>query len=117
MRVKTSVASRKSKKRLFKAASGYYNARRKCIRTVKESVVRARAYAYTGRKIKKRDYRSLWIIRINAAAKMHGLRYSQLINGLSKANISLNRKSLSEIAINNPEVFSEIVEIAKKALG
>jgi large subunit ribosomal protein L20 len=116
MRVKTNVASKKSKRRFFRDAKGFYGGRRRLIRTVKESVVRARAYSYRGRKIKKRDYRSLWIIRLNAAAQMHGLRYSQLIHGLTLINCSLNRKSLSELAIHSPAIFGEVIGLVKAAL-
>jgi large subunit ribosomal protein L20 len=116
MRVKTNVPSKRKRKRFLKEARGNYGGRRRLIRTVKETIARSRAYAYRGRKIKKRDYRSLWIIRLNAIAREHGLRYSQFIHGLDLAKIGLNRKSLSEIAINHPEIFVEIVAQVKAAL-
>jgi large subunit ribosomal protein L20 len=117
MRVKSGVARRRSKKRLFKEARGNRGGRSKLLRTVKETVVRARAFAYTGRRIKKRDYRSLWIIRISAACRERGMRYSTFIHGLEKSGIRLNRKMLSEIAIHHPEIFDELVEAAGKAVG
>lgn len=117
MRVKTNVASHRSKKRLFKQAKGNYGRRKNLIRTVKETLVRAGAYAFRDRRVRKRDFRALWITRLNAACRMRGIRYSQFIHGLTKANIQLNRKSLSELAIAQPQVFDEIVEKAKAALG
>lgn len=116
MRVKSGQPRLRSKKRLFKEAKGNRGGRSKLLRTVKETVVRARAFAYRDRKNRKREFRRLWITRISAAAKMHGLQYSEFINGLTLANIELNRKSLSELAIASPEVFGEIVALVKSAL-
>ncbi len=116
MRVSSGVPRRRSKKRWFKAAKGNFGGRKNLLRTVKETVVKGRAYAYTSRRLKKREYRALWITRITAACMAHGLRYSQFINGLKRAEIELDRKSLSELAIHEPPVFDEIVDLAKAAL-
>lgn len=116
MRVSYGKASRKSKKRWFQAAKGSYSGRHRLLRTVKEHVVRARAYATRDRRTRKRDFRQLWIIRLSAACAERGLRYSTFIHGLKLANIELNRKSLSELAIASPEVFDEIVALAKTAV-
>lgn len=117
MRVSYGKASRKSKKRWFQAAKGNYSGRHRLLRTVKESVVRARAYATRDRRAKKRDFRRLWIIRLSAACVERGLRYSTFIHGLKLANIELDRKSLSELAIASPEVFDEIVSVVKEAVS
>lgn len=116
MRVKSGVPRNRSKKRWFKAAKGNVGGRSKLLRTVKETVVKARAYAYRDRRARKREFRALWITRITAACRAHGLRYSQFIHGLKLAGIELDRKSLSELAIHEPPVFDEIVDIAKGAL-
>jgi large subunit ribosomal protein L20 len=98
-------------------AKGYYNARRKVFRVAKQAVTKALQYAYIGRKQKKRQFRSLWIVRINAAARVHGLSYSRFMNGLLKANITLDRKALADIAIHDPAAFGAIAEQAKRALA
>jgi large subunit ribosomal protein L20 len=116
MRISYSVARRKAHKRLFREAKGRVMGRRKLLRVVKETVVRARCTAYRDRRNKKRDFRSLWIIRIKAAAEMRGLSYSRLIQGLRLAGITLNRKMLSELAIHEPQVFDEIAAAAREAL-
>ena len=116
MRVKSGQPRLKSKKRLFKEAKGNRGGRSKLLRTVKETVIRSRAYAYRDRRNRKREFRKLWITRVSAAARMNGLQYSELIHGLKLANIELNRKSLSELAISDPAVFIEIVDIVKSAL-
>ena len=116
-RVKKGAAVRRAKKRVLKAARGFRGARRTQWRTATESVRRAEVMARVGRKVKKRDYRSLWIVRLNAACKQRGLRYSTFINGLKKAGIALNRKMLSEIAIADPQGFDVIVEEVKAALA
>ena len=116
MRVSSGVARRRSKKRLFKEARGNRGGRSKLLRTVKETVIRSRAYAYRDRRTRKRDFRALWITRVKAACLQNGLRYSQFIHGLKLAGIDLNRKMLSEIAIHNPEAFAEIADLAKGAL-
>jgi len=115
MRVRIGSARRRKKNRIFKEARGNRGGRSKLLRTVKETLVRARAFAYRDRRNRKRDFRSLWITRITAACRMRGLSYSAFMNGVAKADIGLNRKSLSELAIHNPAVFDEIVEIAKSA--
>jgi len=110
MRVRSGVARRRSKKRLFKEARGNRGGRSKLLRTVKETVVRSRAFAYRDRRTKKRMMRRLWIIRISAACKQYDVRYSVFIHALKAASIGLDRKSLSELAIHHPEVFREIIE-------
>ena len=115
MRVKYGKARRRSKKRLFKEARGNFGGRSKLLRTVKETVVRSRAYAFRDRRVRKREFRQLWITRITAACRERGISYSRFIHALDAAEIGLNRKMLSELAIHNPEVFDEIVEAAKAA--
>lgn len=117
MRVSSGKVRHKSKKRLFKAVKGNYGGRSKLYRTAKETLVRSGAYAYRDRRLKKRDYRALWITRVTAACRERGLRYSTFIYGLKLAGIELNRKSLSELAIHNPSVFDEIVEIVRSLTG
>ena len=115
MRVRYGVARRRAKKRLFREARGNVGGRSKLLRTVKETVIRSRAYAYRDRKVRKRDFRRVWITRINAACHERGMSYSEFIHGLKLAKIELNRKMLSEMAIHAPGVFDEIVEIARAA--
>jgi len=115
-RTKHSVASHRRKKKIFKLAKGYTGGRSKLYRTAREAVNRALAYSYRDRKVRKRDFRRLWITRINAAARMHGLSYSRFISGLKKSNIEINRKVLAELAVNDQEGFSKLAEIAKEAL-
>lgn len=110
------VARHKRKKRLMKKVKGYRGGRSKLLRTAKESYSRAQNYAYRDRKVKKRDFRKLWIIRINAAARERGISYSQLMHALKKADVTLNRKVLSEMAIADPKGFDQVVEIAKENL-
>ncbi len=115
-RVKGAMMTRKRRKKVLKLAKGYYGAKSKLFKTAKEAVMKSGNYAYIGRRQKKRDFRRLWITRISAAAKLNGMNYSTLMNGLKKAKIDMNRKMLSEIAINDPEGFKVIAEKAKKAL-
>ncbi len=115
-RVKGALATRKRRKRVLKLAKGYRGAKSKLFRTAKQAVMKSLVYAYTGRKLRKRDFRRLWIARISAAAKMNDINYSRFMNGLKKANIDMNRKMLSEIAIADPKAFTELVEKAKAAL-
>lgn len=115
VRVTYGAPRRQKKVRWFKQAKGFRGGRRRLWRTVRESVVRSWAYAYRDRRQKKRQFRRLWIIRINAAARMRGISYSHFIDGLKKANIDLNRKQLSEMAIHDPGAFDSIVEAAKAA--
>ena len=116
-RVKKGVTARRRHKKIISQARGYYNARRKVFRVAKQAVTKAGQYAYIGRKQKKRQFRSLWIVRINAAARLHGLSYSRFINGLLKANITMDRKALADIAIHDPAAFGAIAEQAKRALA
>jgi large subunit ribosomal protein L20 len=115
-RTKHSVASHKRKKKVLKQAKGFTGGRGKLYRSAREAVDRAMSYAYRDRRARKRDFRKLWIARINAAARMNGLSYSRFINGLKKSDIEINRKQLSEIAINDSEGFKKLAEIAKEAL-
>ena len=112
-RATNNVAARARRKKLFKAAKGYYGGRRKLYRTVKESVQRGWKYAYRDRKNKKRDFRSLWITRINAASRLHGLSYSLFISGLKKAGVALDRKVLADLAVRDSAAFGELAKLAK----
>ena len=114
-RVKTAVITRKKHKKILKRAKGYYGAKHYRFRMAKQAVMKSGMYAYVGRKDKKSDFRKLWITRINAAARMNGTTYSKMIAGLKKANVTINRKMLAEIAVSDPKAFAEIAEIAKKA--
>ena len=116
-RVKRGVTARARHKRTLHAAKGYYAARRKVYRVAKQAVTKAAQYAYIGRKQRKRPFRSLWIVRINAAARMYGLSYSRFMNGLLKAGITLDRKALADIAIHDIAAFGKIAEQAKSALA
>jgi len=115
-RVKGALATRKRRKRVLKLPKGYRGAKSKLFRTAKQAVMKSLVYAYIGRKQRKRDFRRLWITRISAACKMNGINYSQFMNGLKKANIDMNRKMLSEIAIADAKAFTALVEKAKAAL-
>ncbi|MBN1915038.1 MAG: 50S ribosomal protein L20 [Parachlamydiales bacterium] len=115
-RVTNAVASKKRRKRLFKRAKGFWGDRKNHTRLTKDAVMKAMAFNYEHRKKKKGDFRRLWIIRINAAARMHGISYSKLIQGLSKAGCQINRKLLAHMAIHDPKVFGEVATSAKKAL-
>ena len=114
-RVKTAKITRKRHKKVLKQAKGYYGAKHYRFRNANQAVSKSLAYAYVGRKDRKSDFRKLWITRINAAARMNGLTYSKLIAGLKKANVTINRKMLAEIAVSDAKAFAEIAEIAKKA--
>lgn len=115
-RIKCAVTTRRRHKKILKLAKGYRGAKSKLFRTANEAVMKSLVYSYVGRKHKKRDFRKLWIARINAAARMNGMSYSMFMNGLKKANIQMNRKMLSEIAIADPKAFTALVEKAKAAL-
>ena len=117
MRVRKGAARTQANKRLFKRAKGYVGGRRKLLRTVKETLLRAGKFAYRDRRARKRAFRRLWIIRLSAACRERDIRYSQFIAGLEKANIELDRKSLSEIAIADPAAFDAIAAEVKKAMG
>ena len=113
-RVKTARITRKKHKKVLKMAKGYYGAKSVRFRMAKQAVMKSLQYAYVGRKLKKRDFRKLWIARINAAARANGTNYSTLINGLKKAEININRKMLAEMAVNDPAAFTELVKVAVK---
>ena len=116
MRTTFSVPSRKRRKRVLKRARGFYGARSKRIRTVYDAVDKAKSYAFAGRKQKKRQYRRLWTVRINAACKTNGLNYSSFMHGLKLSGIELNRKMISELAIHDAAMFTELAEKAKGAI-
>src|SRR5271167_2100396 len=116
MRAKKGFARNRAKKRLFKKVEGFVGGRRRLLRTAKETLLRAGMFAFRDRRAKKRDFRKLFIIRVTAAAEMRGLRYSRLIHGLKLANIKLDRKSLSELAIHDPETFDAVVAKAREQL-
>ena len=116
-RVKGSDATRKRRKRILKLAKGYYGAKHKLFKTAKEQVMNSYYYAFRDRRQKKRDFRKLWIARINAAARMNGLSYSKLMHGLKLADIEVNRKMLADIAIADAAAFTALAEEAKKALA
>ncbi len=116
-RVKRGVTARRRHKKILSRAKGYFNARRKVFRVAKQAVTKAQQYAYIGRKQKKRQFRALWIVRINAAARQFGLSYSRLMNGLKKAGIELDRKALADIAVHDINAFGAIAEKAKGALA
>jgi large subunit ribosomal protein L20 len=117
MRTKKGAARTQAKKRLLKRASGFVGGRHRLLRTAKETLLRAGVYAYRDRRRRRRDFRRLWITRITAALQDHGLRYSQFIYGLEKAQVELDRKSLSELAIHDPAAFTAVVDLVKKALA
>lgn len=116
MRVRKGAARRQAKRRLFKRAKGFRGGRSKLLRTMKETLVRAQAFATRDRRVRKRDMRRLWIVRISAAVRMNGMRYSEFISGLKKANIELDRRSLAEMAVYDAAGFAKIVETVKGAL-
>ena len=116
-RVKGAMMTRKRRKKTLKLAKGYYGGKSRLFKTANETVIRALRNAYVGRRLKKRDFRRLWIARINAASRMNGLSYSKFMNGIKLAGVDINRKMLSEIAINDPKSFAELVELAKKNLN
>jgi large subunit ribosomal protein L20 len=115
-RVKGAMSTRKRHKKILKLAKGYRGAKSKLFRTANQAVMKSLVYSYIGRKQKKRDFRKLWIARINAAARMNGISYSRFMNGLKKADITLNRKMLAEIAVSDPAAFTALVEKAKASL-
>ncbi|NLF72317.1 MAG: 50S ribosomal protein L20 [Candidatus Anammoximicrobium sp.] len=117
MRTKSGWSSNRAKKKLFKRAKGYRGGRRKLLRTVKETLIRAGVFAYRDRRNKKRNIRRLWIVRVNAAVRQRGLRYSEFIAGLKKAGVELDRRTLSEMAIHDPPAFDQVVDKVKQALA
>jgi len=116
-RVKRGVTAGRRHKKVLGKAKGYYNARRKVYRAAKQAVIKAGQYAYRDRRQKKREFRALWIARINAAARLYGLSYSRIINGLNKADVEVDRKVLADLAVHDVEAFGAIAQQAKTALG
>ena len=114
-RVKGAMMTRKRRNKTLKMAKGYWGARSKHFRVANEAVMKSLTYAYVGRKLKKRDFRSLWITRISAACKLNGMNYSSFMHGLKVAGVEINRKMLAELAISNPAAFTQLVDVAKKA--
>lgn len=117
MRVKRGFKRRRRRNRYLKLAKGFYLAKHNLYNIAKQAVEKALAYAYVGRRQKKRDYRGIWIVRIGAAARANGLSYSRLIDGLNKANVGLDRKSLAHIAATDPQAFSRVAAVAREALA
>ena len=115
-RVKRAVNAHKRRKKVFKQAKGYFGAKSKQYRSAKQAVMKAMAASYKGRKIKKREYRRLWIVRINAQARVNGISYSQMMNGLKKAGVELNRKVLADMAVNDKAAFAKLAQTAKNSL-
>jgi len=116
-RIKGAVTTRKRRKKILKLAKGYWGAKSKLFKMANQAVMKSLTYAYVGRKQKKRDFRRLWIMRINAACKANGMNYSRFMHGLKVSGINLNRKMLSEMAIHEPEAFTQLCGTARKAIG
>jgi len=116
-RIKGAVTTRKRRKKILKLAKGYWGAKSKVFKMANQAVMKSLTYAYVGRKQKKRDFRRLWIMRINAACKANGINYSRFMHGLKLSGIDLNRKMLSEIAIHEPDAFTQLCGTAKQAIG
>lgn len=116
-RVKRGVVARAAHKKVLKKTKGYYGARSRTFKVANQAVTKAGQYAYRDRRVRKREFRKLWIIRINAAVQEHGVSYSRFINGLKKANLEMDRKVLSDLAINDPQAFAKVVELAKSNLS
>ena len=114
-RIKRAVNAQKKRRKIMKLAKGYWGAKSKQYRAASEQVARSLRYAFTGRKLRKRDFRSLWITRINAAARLNGMNYSTLINGLKKKGVEVNRKMLADLAVNDAEAFAQLAQLAKEA--
>lgn len=115
-RVKRGVVAHRRHKKILSQAKGYYGARSRVYRVAKQAVIKAKQYAYRDRRVRKRDFRRLWIVRINAAARLHGLSYSQFINGLSLGNVAVDRKTLAHLAVHEKDVFAQIAKHAKDTL-
>lgn len=115
MRIKRTVNAVKKRRKILKQAKGYFGAKSKLYRTAREQVMKSGQYAYVGRKLKKRNFRALWITRINAACHQNDISYSRFVDGLKKANVALNRKVLADMAVREPAAFAELVKLAKKA--
>ena len=116
-RVKRGVVARRRHNKILRKAKGYYNARRKNFKTANQAVIKAGQYAYRDRRRRKRDFRRLWIVRINAAAREHGLSYSRMINGLKKAEVGIDRKVLADLAVRDKAAFGQLAERARSQLG
>lgn len=116
-RVKGAMMSRKRRNKILKMAKGYWGSKSKHFKMANQQVMKSLTYAYTGRRLKKRDFRQLWITRINAACKLNGMNYSTFMNGLKKSGIAINRKMLAEMAVNDKTAFVQLTETAKKALA
>ena len=116
-RVKGAMMSRTRRNKILKLAKGYWGSKSKHFKMANQAVMKSGVYAYTGRKLKKRDFRQLWITRINAACKMNGMNYSSFMNGLKKAGVVINRKMLAELAVSDKAAFTQLTETAKKALA
>ena len=116
-RVKRAVNGHKKRRKIFKLSKGFFGARSKQYRAANQSVMKALSYAYVGRKLRKRDFRRLWIARINAAARINGISYSRMMDGLKKAGVVINRKILADLAVNDAEAFAKLAEVAKNALN
>ena len=116
-RVKGGYTTRRRRKAVLKLAKGYYGSKHALYKTAHEQVMRSLAYAYRDRKARKRDFRKLWISRINAACQLNGMKYSRFINGLAQADVVINRKMLAEMAVNDPQGFAQLCEVAKKGLA
>ena len=114
-RVKGAMMTRKRRNKILKLAKGYWGDKSKHFRIANEAVMKSLSYAYTGRRLKKRDFRKLWITRISAACKLNGMNYSTFMHGLKTAGVTINRKMLAELAVNNAAAFAQLVELAKKA--
>jgi large subunit ribosomal protein L20 len=117
MRTKSSPVKNRRRRRMFKRSKGFVGARRRLLRTMKENLIRAGVYAFRDRRVRKRNMRQLWIIRLNAACRERGLRYSQFVFGLAKANIGLDRKILADLAVNDPQVFDAVMDKVKSVLA
>jgi large subunit ribosomal protein L20 len=113
--VKRGVAARRSKNRILRQARGYYGARNRLLKTAREAVEKAAKYSYRDRRQRKREFRRLWIARINAASREHGMSYSRFVDGLAKARVEIDRKELAEIAVRDPQAFAKLVEVSKAA--
>ncbi len=116
-RVKGAMMTRKRRNKVLKMAKGYWGSKSKHFKMANQQVMKSLTYAYTGRRLKKRDFRQLWITRISAAVKLHGMNYSTFMHGLKTAGVEINRKMLAELAVNNEAAFAQLVELAKQANG
>jgi len=116
-RVKRSITAKKKRRKILKMAKGYFGARSRLLKTATEAVERGMKYAYRDRRVRKRDFRKLWIARINAAARTHEISYSRLVDGMKKAGVGIDRKMLADLAVHDPRGFSEVVSIAKGKLA